>query len=115
MSVVLYTLGKPRKVLNLGWLLKHARWAVEVNVVKHRDGSATLQVDLDTRHIKNLHVGRGSAYRYVTDFADYSICLEWIDRPVFRGLDLFKWECNCIHSNAGCPSRDHIDRVSTGG
>jgi len=67
----------PKKVKNLGWLLRHAsRHVIDLIEVIPQGGEALLIVTFN------------DGTRYETKFADYTVLIHFLDRPLFRGADI---------------------------
>lgn len=66
-------------VKNLGWLLKHSHQVTEFNFYKEA-------TERDAGILEAKGNINGIEFEYQTEFADFSICLDWLDRPVFRNL-----------------------------
>ena len=76
MPIIYHATGRRQQVQNLGWLLRN--WKKVRFIVAHEHyGEGNLVAYFHDR-----------AGRFEADFADYSVLLEWLDRPVFRGLPL---------------------------
>lgn len=78
-----------RRVKNLGWLLKH--WSDVVGFeIRHpaytEPGYCNRQHKTDTVCYMVAHLQDGRTFE--TNWADPSICRDWIRRPRFRGMDL---------------------------
>ena len=77
-SVVRNADGSTREVKNLGWLLRN--W-------KRAEGFAWYWEPARYGGSNGLFLAEMSGGQaYETDFADFTVFLRWIDRPVFRGL-----------------------------
>lgn len=68
--------GTYREVKNLGWLL-HNWQRVHRFELEHRPGG---------RGFMRAFLNNGG--RYETDWASYTLMLNWLDRPVFRGVQI---------------------------
>lgn len=80
--------GQIRKVKNLGWLLRN--WQkVESFCFDYRPDDKRM---VDGQLVANLRDGG----KYVTDYASLSVCWNWLDRPVFRGLPLQVNNCQTL-------------------
>lgn len=77
MAWVINPKGERRQVQNLGWILRH--WQ-EVEVLRWL--SMPCRRDDDGVFSAVLRDGT----EYMTDYADYTVFLEFVDRPVFRGV-----------------------------
>ena len=75
MSIVIRSDGSQKRVKNLGWLLRHWKEVESLSInTRYSKDVATL-----TAHMDN-------GDRFVSYWADSSILLNWIKRPVFFGL-----------------------------
>lgn len=70
--------GKPVK--NLGWLLRHWKCVRSFEIREHPPVSSGFQPDA---HLI-AHLKDGGTYE--TGFSCSRILLDWIDRPIFRGV-----------------------------
>lgn len=70
--------GKEIPVKNLGWLLRHWKEVVDLEVMDDYNGDATLVANL------------GEDDWYLADFASRSVLHDWLNRPVFKGV-LVTW------------------------
>jgi len=70
----LYRNGKLSTVKNLGWLLRNWRLVKAFYVHDRPDGKAWMIASL------------GNNDHYATMWACRTICRDWLNRPVFRGL-----------------------------
>lgn len=62
-----------RRVKNLGWLLRHWKEVRSFEIVTDGSMGALLIAHLDDG-------------QYRVWFTSYSVLIEWLDRPVFRGV-----------------------------
>ena len=81
MSCTVTRNGKVKTVKNLGWLLSHWKEVKSFTLTRTNDHlpkpAAMLVVNL-----------RDYGGKYETDFASYSVCLFWLNRPVFRTVPI---------------------------
>ena len=70
------------RVKNLGWLLKHWKEAEIMFIELERD------VKHPSPHWEGQLTVQGKGWVYTTAWASLSMCVEWLNRPVFRGLPL---------------------------
>lgn len=79
MALVIHTLtGKERKVKNLGWLLSHWRTVHSFSVAR------LLRERYGARLVAHMTDGR----IFVTDFSSSQVLACWLNRPVFKGLQV---------------------------
>lgn len=74
--------NKTKEVKNLGWLRNNWQQIQSFEVVKNKPGSmydCVLKAHCFKNDVKSI---------YETDFASFSICLDFLDRPIFRLKDL---------------------------
>ena len=76
MACIINTDGSVKPVKNLGWLLKNWKLVSEFEVIEMERGTGLL--------IAHLKDGR----KYSTNWASFSLCREWLHRPVFIGVPL---------------------------
>lgn len=80
MSIITYQNGKQKQVKNLGWLLRN--WQdVESFCFVYNPNTKTV---CDGELIAWLKNG----VKYSTDFASFNVCVDWLDRPIFKGKEL---------------------------
>lgn len=82
-SFVISAIGNPckiRKVKNLGWILRH--WKDILSVKFHYNRLESFTND----GLVEFYLLDGR--KYFTDYASFDVFLNWIDRPIFRGLPL---------------------------
>jgi hypothetical protein len=72
--------GEVKKVKNLGWLLRNWQLVESLDVIEVSDRSGWLVAQLN------------ESDAYSTQFADITVLNNWINRPVFRGLEVRRWE-----------------------
>ena len=94
-GVPLDTPGRIKPIKNLGWLLRNwqAIEAIEITVYKRPSGAlgeCALQAFTDDGRM------------YVTDWTSYALCLEWLDRSIFRQRQVI------IHTPTGSEYRGAI-------
>lgn len=83
MATVLRRDEKPKAVKNLGWLLRH--WSqVEWIGFNYSPDSKRL---IDGQLVAKLRDGT----TYLTDYASLSVCWNWLDRPIFQGVEFRLW------------------------
>ena len=75
-SIVLAPNKEPKSVKNLGWLLRHWQEVEKLGF---------------NYYPENMNDGELVAYLrggkvYLTKFASLSVCWNWLDRPIFRGV-----------------------------
>jgi hypothetical protein len=83
-----------KEVANLGWILRHWKDVERIRVTPiFKTDDVTNPDHWDCAVIFYLNDGR----YYATPFASSSVCLDWLDRPVFRGrpLSWFGYEGVC--------------------
>lgn len=74
--VIINNISKPVK--NLGWLLKHWKQVDNFRIEKAR-----------SKHDDCYLIAYIGPYkRYETGFASYEVCINFLNRPVFKGLIL---------------------------
>lgn len=81
MATVLRSTKKPMEVKNLGWLLRHWKDVKWIGFNYYRNGAGK-----DGQLVAKLCDSFTYA-TYSTDFASLSVCVAWLDRPIFRGVD----------------------------
>jgi hypothetical protein len=78
METTVYRPGKtPRRVQNLGWLLRHWEDVRSFTLAKLPSGAPSSAFMV-------AHLRDGGEYR--VDWADIGVMLNWLRRPVFRGV-----------------------------
>lgn len=70
--------GQTKRVKNLGWLLSNWKKVERIELFPVTDNMR------ECRLLAHLQHGA----RYTTSWCSYAICLNWLDRPVFRGLPI---------------------------
>lgn len=83
MATVLRVNEKPKAVKNLGWLLRH--WSqVEWLGFNYSPDDRRM---IDGQLVAKLRDGT----TYLTDYASLSVCWNFLNRPVFKGVEFRLW------------------------
>lgn len=85
------------KVKNLGWLLRHAGESYALEAIRYRYGpgeDGPLRPNL--LKVYGTHPVTGHVWTYWTNFADWSVLEDWINRPRFAHLDS-RSDLKCWH------------------
>lgn len=77
--VIVYSNGAQTTVKNLGWLLRNWQSVKELGFTY--SGNGMNDGDLWAKGFIN-----GVAFTYLTDFADLTVCWQWVNRSVFKTL-----------------------------
>ncbi len=88
---------KIRRVKNLGWLMRHWKDVQSFTVECTRNGAYIMGDDACYLRAP-LRDGR----TYETGWADSSVCWDWLDRPIFRGVELLWISREGIHHFVSC-------------
>jgi hypothetical protein len=72
--------GETKPVTNLGWLLKHWQEVERFVIRKQLDGTALMVAEL------------GEARLYVIEWASFEVCIGWLARPSFDGVEVVEHE-----------------------
>lgn len=72
--------GHPRPVKNLGWILRN--WKLVDSVKFHYNPTETCNDVMVEFYLKD---GR----KFMSTYASFTVFLDWIDRPIFRGIGLW--------------------------
>ena len=73
--------GAAKPVKNLRWLLRHWKEVDYVRVTKLKDGRCWFRAFMQ-------RPTRDKVFYYFTIWESWEVCLDWLHRPVFRGLPL---------------------------
>jgi hypothetical protein len=79
MALIIYKNGNTRPAKNLGWLLRHGKSVEQFHLTKMKDGSGKLFAYIEESKVR----------AFSCEFADYTIMLDWLNRPMFRGLKTY--------------------------
>jgi hypothetical protein len=89
--------AKHKEVANLRWLLRHCKEVASFEVCTNKavfiDGwtmpRREYSANFDCIMIARMKVDKnGNERKFVTQWMDHGILLDWVDRPVFRGLPI---------------------------
>ena len=75
MATLILPNKKPKKIKNLGWLLKNWQKVERLGFLCHPFNNSEFSARLKDGGV------------YLTDFADFSIAFNFVNRPVFAGLE----------------------------
>jgi hypothetical protein len=76
MATIINADGTIKSVKNLGWLLRNWKLVKEFEIIEMEQGEGLM--------IAHLKDGR----KYSTNWASFTLCKEWLHRPVFIGVPL---------------------------
>jgi len=76
-----------REVKNLGWLLRNWKRVARIEVCVPFE---LQQIRFPLPHVLMIAYLEDEQHTYRCAWADESVCWNWLDRPVFRGLPL-RW------------------------
>ena len=76
MATIFYPNGATKQVKNLGWLLRNWRQVHEILFEVSEN---------DPNNDGKLIVLFSNGGKYETNFADLTVCFNWLNRPVFKG------------------------------
>jgi hypothetical protein len=72
--------GETKPVTNLGWLLRHWQEVERFVIRKQNDGTALMVAEVSIPNRPRL--------LYVIEWASYEVCIGWLARPSFDGVEV---------------------------